>query len=98
VDKNASDIDGVRPRTSNLSMSTFRFGRIDSSSPVVAWSLAAICIALLSLLLVDARLAAQYLATLVVSALTAGIAIVGVGRLRANAISKRKLRTERDPA
>ena len=79
-------------------MATFRFSRIDASSPVVTWSLVAICIALLSLLIVDARLVAQYLATLAVSALTAGIAIVGVGRLRANAISKRRPRTERDPA
>jgi hypothetical protein len=79
-------------------MTTFRFGRIDSSSPVVAWSFAAIGLALLSLLVVDARLVAQYLATLFISALTAGIAIVGVGRLRANAIAKRRLRTERDPA
>jgi len=80
------------------SMSTFRFGRIDSRSPLVAWSLAAICLALLSLLIIDARLVAQYLATLLLSALTAGIAIIGVGRLRANAIAKRRLRSGSDPA
>jgi len=79
-------------------MSTFRFGRIDSRSPLVAWSLAAICLALLSLLIIDARLVAQYLATLLLSALTAGIAIIGVGRLRANAIAKRRLRSGSDPA
>jgi hypothetical protein len=79
-------------------MLTFRFGRIDSRSPVVTWSSVALCAALLSLFIVDARLVAQYLATLCISALATGVAIVGLGRLRANAISKRKLRTERDQA
>ena len=83
---------------SNLAMATFRFSRIDASSPVVTWSSVAICVALLSLLIIDARLVAQYLATLFVSVLTAGIAIVGVGRLRGNAIARRKVRTEQDPA
>jgi hypothetical protein len=79
-------------------MSTFRFGRIDSRSPIVAWSSVAICLPLLLLLIVDARLVAQYLATLLVALLTTCGVILWAGRLRAAAIAKRKLQTERDPA
>jgi hypothetical protein len=73
-------------------MATFRFSRIDASSPVVTWSLVAICVALLSLLIVDARLVAQYLVTMLVSVLTAVVAIIGLGKLRPPAVAKKKAR------
>ena len=77
---------------------SLHFSRIDSRSPIVTWSLAGICAGLLCLLIVDARLVAQYLVTMFLAVLTAGIAIVGVGRFRGNAIARRRMRTERDPA
>ena len=80
------------------SMATFQFGRIDSSPRLVTWSLIGIAVALLSLLIIDAKLVAEYLATLVVAALTACIVVVGLGRLRAPATTKRGLGTGSDPS
>ena len=68
---------------------SLHFSRIDSRSPIVTWSLAAICAGLLCLLIVDARLVAQYLATMFLAVLTAGVAVIGLGRLRAPATAKK---------
>lgn len=71
-------------------MSSFHFSRIDSRSPIVTWSLAAIGVGLLLLLIIDARLFAQYMATLLVSALIAAVAVVGLSRSRTPVIAKKK--------
>ena len=86
------DIDHGLSRGFDPAMTRFRFGRVDLPSPIVTWSSVAICTALLSLLLIDANLVAQYLATMFVSSVSAGIAIFGLGRLRAAAIAKEKIK------
>src|SRR5215470_13642268 len=92
VDNCHTGIDRIRRGDSNSYMSTFRFRRFDVRSPVVAWSLLAICIGLLSLLAVDAKLVAQFLATFAVAVVTAVVAVVRIGRRRALALAKKTVR------